>query len=103
MTTDRPPAVGDWIALGCSDGSCPVGAVFRNTPVRVTVKLKSSITGGLMDRYSTVRWADVAEYAVAYSDPAHRYRIDGQHLTDFQLRWMSKFSNDNNTEETHNA
>jgi predicted GIY-YIG superfamily endonuclease len=63
-----PLQVGDWAALGCKDGTCPVGEIEAADEEWVSVRLKSFMFGYLTDMHAVRRWTDIERIEVAYPE-----------------------------------
>ena len=87
-----PLQVGDWAALGLSDGTCPVGQIVAVDEHGLAVQLVSFFSGYLMDRVQVVLWpllvkaeAQYPEFAETDDRGAHVVNLDP--LADFQSSW----------------
>lgn len=84
--------VGDWAALGLSDGTCPVGQIVAVDEHGIAVQLVSFVSGYLMDRVQIVPWSLLVKAEAQYPEfvdtddrGAHVVNLDP--LGAFQSDW----------------
>jgi len=98
----QPVQVGDFVALGLSSGSCPVGMVAAMDEVWISVRLMDFGWGNATDVVEVHRWADVEQIRAAYREDAEvddvdgRAHLDTDPLGEFQTAWQRA-----HTWETH--
>lgn len=63
---------GDWVAIGTTDGQCPVGVVEAATETAVRVALVSALTGERMGRSVVVPVSRIVDCEVLTGPPLHR-------------------------------
>ncbi len=86
-----PIQLGDWVALGCHDGRCPVGEVEAIDDTWIAVNQFNWLTGALDGAIAVVRWDDVEQVRIAWRESADqadsRTRLDTEPLAVFQIAW----------------
>jgi len=95
-----PYQVGDWVALGLSDGRCPVGEIAALDDTWISVRLKDFMWGSLTNQIRAIRWTEVQRVELAYPEDATKPApdsaegffgatkiMDDKHLGEFQTAW----------------
>lgn len=85
-----PIQVGDFVALGLDDGSCPVGAVEAMDESWLAVRLMSMLTMELMIRVRIVRWDDILAVEAVYAEDGRDGVMPVDDLIKFQRKWNDK-------------
>ncbi len=87
-----PFQVGDWVALGLTDGRCPVGEIAAYDDTWVSLRLKDWLSGTITNHAIAVRWTQIERVELAYPEDGTTDRsgpriMDDEHLGDFQTAW----------------
>lgn len=89
-------SVGDVLAVGLVDGTCPIGVVEAIDSEFVRLVLMSALTGEFGVRTEIFRRVDIRRMVVAEimepddHEPAGRKVFDTRPLGDFQTTWVSR-------------
>lgn len=84
--------IGDCVALGLSDGRCPVGEIEALNSEWLRLRLKNFWTGYYDGEIHVYQFADIEEMRIAppLDDPHDPRTVDDDLLGDFQSEWKAK-------------
>ena len=82
-----PFSIGNFVAVGMTNGKCPVGVILYVDEGWITLGLKSYLTGYYDQERCTYRMSDVR---VVVHAQVRDGIVDDDHLAEFQTRWKSQ-------------